>query len=150
MEVSAIITALERQSKWQALKIEALGPESWRVTGLDQGKARSLTLVRRPDRSWRLLEAGRVWRLAGPAPADSDGSGAPDSVEHAPMDGLLRQLAVTAGERVEAGQRLYVLEAMKMQVQVCADAAGRIEALHAQPGEQIRLGQQILGFRPAT
>lgn len=145
-----IIAPPERQGGWQALKIEALGPESWRVTGIDQGKARSLTLVRRPDRSWRLLEAGRVWRLAGPADAASPGAGAPDSIEHAPMDGLLLQMAVTAGERVEPGQRLYVLEAMKMQVQVCADAAGRIDTLYCQPGEQIRLGQQILSFRPET
>lgn len=133
---------------WSQLRITALSPESWRVSGLVAGRARVLTLIRRGDGSWRLLELGRVRRLeplqgTGPVADEAD-----SSQELAPMEGVLRQVAVAAGERVTPGQRLYVLEAMKMQVQVTASQPGRILAVHAAAGERVRQGQQVLGFEP--
>ncbi|PKL77031.1 MAG: 3-methylcrotonyl-CoA carboxylase, partial [Candidatus Melainabacteria bacterium HGW-Melainabacteria-1] len=68
----------------------------------------------------------------------------------APMEGVVRQLAVMPGDMVARGQRLYVLEAMKMQIQVCATAPGRVVALHAGLGERVVSGQQILTFESQT
>ncbi|MEZ0371326.1 MAG: acetyl-CoA carboxylase biotin carboxyl carrier protein subunit [Candidatus Sericytochromatia bacterium] len=144
MEIDQIIA--RTAPGWQHLHVQPLGPDSWRVSGFENGRARCLNLILRPDRSWRLLEAGRVWRLPLQS-ADTKPSGVgPEGVELAPMDGVLRLLAVAPGDAVTLGQQLYVLEAMKMQVQVLADAAGQIDAVHARPGDRIRLGQQILTF----
>ncbi len=62
----------------------------------------------------------------------------------APMPGVIRSLAVAAGEAVNKGQLLLVLEAMKMEHRILAPRDGTIEALHVAAGEQIKNGQRLL------
>lgn len=131
---------------WQQLRIQPLGSDSWRVTGLLAGRARCLTLIRRPDASWRLLEDGQV-RYAGVI-GDTLPRDIPADPGLAPMEGILQRLAVTAGEAVAGGQLLYAIEAMKMQIQVCAESPGEIEAVFAVSGASLQPGQRVLSFRP--
>ncbi|MFD8092826.1 acetyl/propionyl/methylcrotonyl-CoA carboxylase subunit alpha [Streptomyces malaysiensis] len=59
----------------------------------------------------------------------------------APMPGTVVRVAeVKAGDRVEAGQPLLWLEAMKMEHRVTAPTAGVLTALHATPGHQVEVG----------
>ncbi|WP_432252507.1 acetyl/propionyl/methylcrotonyl-CoA carboxylase subunit alpha [Streptomyces sp. HNM1019] len=59
----------------------------------------------------------------------------------APMPGtVVRVAGVAVGDRVEAGQPLLWLEAMKMEHRVTAPAAGVLTALHAAPGRQVEVG----------
>ncbi|MFF8832432.1 acetyl/propionyl/methylcrotonyl-CoA carboxylase subunit alpha [Streptomyces sp. NPDC015131] len=59
----------------------------------------------------------------------------------APMPGtVVRVAGVAAGDRVEAGQPLVWLEAMKMEHRVTAPASGTLTALHAVPGRQVEVG----------
>ncbi|MES4901319.1 MULTISPECIES: biotin carboxylase N-terminal domain-containing protein [unclassified Streptomyces] len=59
----------------------------------------------------------------------------------APMPGTVVRVAqVTVGDRVEAGQPILWLEAMKMEHRVTAPAAGVLSALHATPGRQVEVG----------
>ncbi|MFE5792142.1 acetyl/propionyl/methylcrotonyl-CoA carboxylase subunit alpha [Streptomyces sp. NPDC056503] len=60
----------------------------------------------------------------------------------APMPGTVVRLAdgLAVGERVEAGQPLLWLEAMKMEHRVTAPASGTLTALHAAPGRQVEVG----------
>ncbi|MDX3227349.1 acetyl/propionyl/methylcrotonyl-CoA carboxylase subunit alpha [Streptomyces sp. ME19-01-6] len=59
----------------------------------------------------------------------------------APMPGTVVRLAeVAVGDRVEAGQPILWLEAMKMEHRVTAPAAGVLSALHAAPGGQVEVG----------
>ncbi len=59
----------------------------------------------------------------------------------APMPGtVVRVAGVAVGDRVEAGQPLLWLEAMKMEHRVSAPAAGTLTALHAEPGRQVEVG----------
>jgi urea carboxylase len=62
--------------------------------------------------------------------------------------GNLWQLRVQAGDRVEAGQVLAVLEAMKMEIQVPAPAAGVVRRCRVQPGSSLRAGQLMLSLSP--
>ncbi len=62
----------------------------------------------------------------------------------APMPGLLVRLDVGAGDRVEAGQPLAVVEAMKMENILRAGKTGVIKAVEAQPGESLAVDQVIL------
>jgi geranyl-CoA carboxylase alpha subunit len=55
----------------------------------------------------------------------------------APMHGLLLELRVAAGDQVEEGQTLAVLEAMKMHHEIVAQAAGEVVAVIAQAGNQV-------------
>ncbi|MGW4160561.1 acetyl/propionyl/methylcrotonyl-CoA carboxylase subunit alpha [Streptomyces sp. NPDC004788] len=60
----------------------------------------------------------------------------------APMPGTVVRVAegLAAGDRVEAGQPLLWLEAMKMEHRVVAPASGTLTALHAVPGRQVEVG----------
>jgi propionyl-CoA carboxylase alpha chain len=59
----------------------------------------------------------------------------------APMPGTVVRVAdIAVGARVEAGQPLLWLEAMKMEHRVTAPASGTLTALHAAPGHQVEVG----------
>ena len=55
----------------------------------------------------------------------------------APMHGRVVRVEVELGQRVEAGQTLLVMEAMKMEHSLLAPIAGQVKGLHAQTGEQV-------------
>jgi propionyl-CoA carboxylase alpha chain len=61
-----------------------------------------------------------------------------------PMPGLLVQLNVAAGEKVEAGQPLAVVEAMKMENILRAEKAGVIKAINAAQGDSLAVDAVIL------
>jgi propionyl-CoA carboxylase alpha chain len=63
-----------------------------------------------------------------------------------PMPGLLTALHVGEGDRVEAGQPLAVVEAMKMENILRAEKAGRVEAIRAKPGDSLAVDAVILEF----
>ncbi|GAA2483186.1 biotin carboxylase N-terminal domain-containing protein [Streptomyces gobitricini] len=59
----------------------------------------------------------------------------------APMPGTVVRVAdVRTGARVEAGQPLLWLEAMKMEHRITAPASGTLTALHAAPGHRVEVG----------
>ncbi len=55
----------------------------------------------------------------------------------APMPGLVLDVRVAVGDTVAADEGLVVLEAMKMENELCAPAAGVVHALHAHPGDAV-------------
>jgi pyruvate carboxylase len=55
----------------------------------------------------------------------------------APMPGMVTEVAVSVGQSVKAGDKLIVLEAMKMLTTVSASADGIITAILAQKGERV-------------
>jgi pyruvate carboxylase len=64
----------------------------------------------------------------------------------APMPGLVVTVTVAPGEQVTAGQKLFTLEAMKMETTVYADRAGKVAAVLVKPGTQIEAGDLLLQF----
>ncbi|AOF81974.1 D-ala D-ala ligase family protein [Methyloversatilis sp. RAC08] len=63
-----------------------------------------------------------------------------------PMPGLLREVAVKPGQAVKAGERLAVIEAMKMENILRAERDGVIGKVSAQQGESLAVDQIILEF----
>ena len=61
-----------------------------------------------------------------------------------PMPGLLVALHVGAGDKVEAGQPLAVVEAMKMENILRAEKAGVVKSIEAQPGASLAVDAVIL------
>ena len=67
-----------------------------------------------------------------------------DAAIRAPMNGRLVAVAVADGARVEAGQRLAVVEAMKMEHALVAPYAGFVRDLDASVGAQVEMGERIM------
>ncbi|HEX8513596.1 MAG TPA: acetyl/propionyl/methylcrotonyl-CoA carboxylase subunit alpha [Allosphingosinicella sp.] len=63
-----------------------------------------------------------------------------------PMPGLLTALNVGEGDKVEAGQPLAVVEAMKMENILRAEKAGVVKSVSAAPGDSLAVDAVILEF----
>ena len=53
------------------------------------------------------------------------------------MPGVVATVAVTAGAKVNAGDLMLTIEAMKMETAIHADRAATVKAVHVAPGQQI-------------
>lgn len=70
---------------------------------------------------------------------------------HAPMAGTVAELPVAVGQAVRAGQALLVLEAMKMEHEIRAEADARVLHIDTHIGEQVSEGDCLmrLGAAPS-
>ena len=64
-----------------------------------------------------------------------------------PMTASVWQVAVEPGQRVSAGERIIVLEAMKMEFIVAAPADGVVELVHCLRGGMVMAGQNLATLR---
>jgi pyruvate carboxylase len=62
----------------------------------------------------------------------------------APLPGLVTVVAVEAGQQVKKGDRLLVIEAMKMQSTVYAPVPGKVSKLSVQAGQQVEAKDLLL------
>jgi urea carboxylase len=69
----------------------------------------------------------------------------PDGCEavHAPMAASVFRVAAEPGQRVSAGQRLVVLDAMKIELEIASPVAGVVRELLCRPGQMVNAGQQL-------
>jgi propionyl-CoA carboxylase alpha chain len=63
-----------------------------------------------------------------------------------PMPGLLVDVAVQVGQKVQAGERVAVIEAMKMENVLFAAADGVVGKVLASKGESLTVDQPIVEF----
>lgn len=73
------------------------------------------------------------------APAGGDGEPVP-----APLGGNIFKVMVSAGDEVEEGDTLLILEAMKMESEVSAPRAGTVTKVHVQTGDAVSAGDPLL------
>jgi biotin carboxyl carrier protein len=66
----------------------------------------------------------------------------------APMPGLIRTIEVTAGDLVESGQGLIILEAMKMENELRSPVKGSIRRIDVHKGDAVEKGQILLTIEP--
>ena len=71
-------------------------------------------------------------------------TGLSDNVVAAPMPGLLTAVMVAAGDRVEQGQDVAIIEAMKMENVLHAGMSGIVEAIEAATGANLNVDEVIL------
>jgi 3-methylcrotonyl-CoA carboxylase alpha subunit len=104
-------------------------------------------------RAAEIVEAGEeiiVWhgrrqvRMRWPErKAGGEGGGAQDGALRAPMPGRLARLLVQAGDQVARGDRMAIVEAMKMEHVLHAPADAIVVSLPRAEGEQVELGTVI-------
>jgi 3-methylcrotonyl-CoA carboxylase alpha subunit len=88
------------------------------------------TVISQNGQSWRLS----LWRAKAEASAS-----AADGAILAPMPGKVIAVDVAEGETVSKGQRLMVLEAMKMEHALVAPFDGTVGELTASEGQQVQV-----------
>ena len=80
--------------------------------------------------------------------AAAAGEGTGDGVIKAPMHGKVLEILAAPGDRVVAGQRLAVIEAMKMEHTLRAPFDGAVKEVSAGAGAQVVEGAQIMVLEP--
>ena len=110
--------------------------------------------VRRSGRAWELQTRGASHRVIVVAPHVAELAKhmiekvPPDLSRFllAPMPGLLTKLDVAVGDKVEPGQPIAVMEAMKMENILRAPKAATVKATPAKAGESLAVDQIIVEF----
>lgn len=75
--------------------------------------------------------------------AAQGGAAGPEEIR-APIPGKVVQVAVAPGDRIVSGQPLLVLEAMKMENQICAERQGTVVEVLVAPGVAVERGQVLV------
>ncbi len=124
-----------------------IDPDGNLVSDID-GFRRRVTVVRQ-GRDLVIMDRGRQHRLtlddAASRAAERGGTG--DGLT-APMPGRVIRVLVEAGETVEKGRPLMVLEAMKMEHTITAPQAGTVTDVLFAANEQVEDGATLLAFEP--
>jgi acetyl-CoA/propionyl-CoA carboxylase biotin carboxyl carrier protein len=102
-------------------------------------------LVDRPAAA-RAAGASRAARPASPSGASRAKNGRVQSGNDvvAPMHGVVVEVAVAAGDAVDAGQVVAVIEAMKMMNEIRAHRAGTIARVHTEKGATLEANAPIV------
>ncbi|HOX13721.1 MAG TPA: biotin/lipoyl-binding protein [Spirochaetia bacterium] len=83
-------------------------------------------------------------RPAPAAPAASPAPAAGASSVKAPMPGTILGVKVAPGQAVKKGQVLLILEAMKMENEICAGGDGTVAAVRVQAGQSVNTGDPLV------
>jgi urea carboxylase len=67
---------------------------------------------------------------------------------HSPAYGSIWNVAVKAGDRVTPGQRLVIVESMKMEIAVSAPQGSTVVEILCAQGAQVSAGQSLMFVRP--
>lgn len=76
-------------------------------------------------------------------PAGGAGSGASHTVD-APLPGTIKQVLVSVGQEIAAGDTVVVMEAMKMENNITAEFGGKVTAVKVAVGDQVQSGQALV------
>jgi len=79
---------------------------------------------------------------AAPAKA-AVSAGAGEASVNAPMPGKIVNVLVSEGQKVNSGDVLLILEAMKMQNEIAATQAGTVKAINVAAGQSVKAGEPL-------
>lgn len=65
----------------------------------------------------------------------------------APIPGLVVRVHVAPGQAVVEGEPLVILEAMKMENELCAPRSGTVHEVRTSPGAQVAMGQVLITIK---
>ena len=84
---------------------------------------------------------------AVPAPVAAPAASGEGEPVNSPMPGTILDIKVSAGQSVSKGDVLVILEAMKMENEICADKDGVVGAVLVNKGESVESGKALLTIK---
>lgn len=124
---------------------ELLDEQPGQVSLRFEGRPATVYFARDNGQIW-LSMSGCTYRLEKPVPraARQTGEHGQAGAVRAPMPAQVRAVQVTAGDAVEKGQTLLLLEAMKMEIRVRAPEGGRVAKVLVSNGQTVEKDQALV------
>jgi methylmalonyl-CoA carboxyltransferase small subunit len=91
-----------------------------------------------------LPAVGSAPAVAPVAPAQGRAPANEEKALRAAISGTVTKVNVEPGQKVESGQTVLVLEAMKMETEITAPSAGTVAVVAVSPGEAVTGGQLLV------
>ena len=132
---------VEHRVQW--LGRDADGRQRLAVDGVQRG-----CIAQRAGRRLQLASDAAVHLFEEPSAVPVDAVVDDPLRACAPVAGLLAQLRVACGDRVVEGQPMASVEAMKMEMWLCAACDGRVKAVHAAPQQAVAAGALLIELEP--
>lgn len=126
------------------VRLVTIGDSVHRVTARRDGQ-RGRYLLRIDGRRYPVEALDERTRAIRDMSAAAAGPVGPQPVR-APMPGLIVRVDVKPGDDVQAGQGVAAMEAMKMENELRAPAAGRVKLVHVTVGEAVEKGALLVEF----
>lgn len=101
-------------------------------------------VVRRDREAVLIWLDGKVHRVARSRGRKGRAHGAHDTALEAPMPGTCREVLVSEGETVKKGQRLVILEAMKMEHELKSPRDGVVKSVRCKKGGPVAPGEPLV------
>lgn len=99
--------------------------------------------VQKPVQAPATATAAPTATATAPAPKPAAPAGAGKPVT-SPLPGVIIEVSVKEGQTVKAGQKVAVLEAMKMENEIQAPADGTVTAILVNKGDSVLEGAEIV------
>jgi len=147
------VTAWQVQCTPQHAESEPISLSFTHVQWLDSARStlavecdglREQVCIARTDTGVHIFHADRAWTFECPPLHRVAGPEAGSGAVLAPLTARVLQVMVTPGQAVQAGERLLVLEAMKMEHTLTAPFTGVVRELLAQAGGQALKGALLM------
>jgi biotin carboxyl carrier protein len=90
----------------------------------------------------KVEEAKRSEPQVEERPSQSDSTGGTNVVS--PMSGTILEVFVSVGDSVNVGQKLVILEAMKMENSILAESSGTVQQVKVRKGDNIDAGETMI------
>lgn len=111
---------------------------------VEEVKAGGSAPVARPAAPVAAAPAPAPAAASAPAPAaPAAAAGAGETAVEAPMPGKVIKVVAAAGTAVKSGDVVIILEAMKMQNEICAPCDGTVKAVNVSAGQTVTAGQAM-------
>lgn len=79
-----------------------------------------------------------------PAPAQAAAAAASPGAELCPLGGVVDAVEVTVGQQVAEGDKIAVVEAMKMKTPIHAHHSGTVASIAVKPGDPVEAGAVLM------
>ena len=141
---------LEIEGKEYCVNIEEFGPDEAKITVNGRSYNVGLKDIGEQIIVEKIIQsnqASSVQQDSAPAPktaevqSSSGGSGSAQVL--APLPGAIINVLVKTGDKVSAGQKLMIMEAMKMENDINSGASGTVKAINVKAGDNISEGDVL-------
>ncbi len=145
LEDDRVVGVVETASGWSKVEAHVHRPASDAVILRVGGRRHRAVLARQGTTLWLAMD-GQTYELRTEGRGRAESAAGPARMCTSPMTGVLLNVAVNAGDAVEEGQVLFVVEAMKMEYAVRAPRAATVADVRGRVGDRVKVDDPVVTF----